>query len=140
MKILLNLKFGFLLKEFDLDRLVGKLAAEKFHERTRLLRQSLINIQKIRELLSSHHDVLALARTSEQFGRTHFLSSNHLNEELPVNLNKMLSNLEVSEELDRLRNLQSKGKGFWMKCAKEKSKEQEFLLLKIDFNNVLDIT
>jgi DNA mismatch repair protein MutS len=44
----------------DLDRLVGKLAAEKISPKELgYLRQSLINIQKIRELLSSHHDVLA---------------------------------------------------------------------------------
>ena len=78
------MKFDLLKGISDLDRLVGKLAAEKISPKELgYLRQSLINIQKIRELLSSHHDVLALARTSEQFRRTHFLSSkNHLNEEL----------------------------------------------------------
>jgi DNA mismatch repair protein MutS len=93
------------------------------------LRQSLINIQKIRELLSSHHDVLAWLEPLNNLEELISYLQNHLNEELPVNLNKgNVIKSEVSEELDRLRNLQSKGKGFLMKCAKEKSKEREFLL------------
>jgi DNA mismatch repair protein MutS len=57
---------------------------------------------------------------------------NHLNEELPVSIAKGNVIKEgVSEELDRLRNLQSKGRGFWMKCAREKLKEQVLQALKL---------
>ena len=118
--------------------MVGKLAAEKnFTERTRLSSSEFNQYSENQRIIEFSSRCFGLARTSEQFRRTYFYLQNHLNEELPVNLNKgNVIKSEVSEELDRLRNLQSKGKGFWMKCAKEKSKEREFLPWKIDFNNV----
>lgn len=62
---------------------------------------------------------------------------NHLNEELPVNLNKgNVIKSEVSEELDRLRNLQSKGKGFLDEMCQREIERTGISSLKIDFNNV----
>jgi DNA mismatch repair protein MutS len=131
------LKFRFIKRNFRFRPIGWKIGCRKISPKELgYLRQSLINIQKIRELLSSHHDVLAWLEPLNNLEELISYLQNHLNEELPVNLNKgNVIKSEVSEELDRLRNLQSKGKGFLMKCAKEKSKEREFLL-KIDFNNV----
>jgi DNA mismatch repair protein MutS len=122
----------------DLDRLVGKLAAEKISPKELgYLRQSLINIQKIRELLSSHHDVLAWLEPLNNLEELISYLQNHLNEELPVNLNKgNVIKSEVSEELDRLRNLQSKGKGFLDEMCQREIERTGISSLKIDFNNV----
>ena len=122
----------------DLDRLVGKLAAEKISPKELgYLRQSLINIQKIRELLSSHHDVLAWLEPLNNLEELISYLQNHLNEELPVNLNKgNVIKSEVSDELDRLRNLQSKGKGFLDEMCQREIERTGISSLKIDFNNV----
>jgi DNA mismatch repair protein MutS len=122
----------------DLDRLIGKLAAEKISPKELgYLRQSLINIQKIRELLSSHHDVLAWLEPLNNLEELISYLLNHLNEELPVNLNKgNVIKSEVSEELDRLRNLQSKGKGFLDEMCQREIERTGISSLKIDFNNV----
>ena len=98
----------------DLDRLMGKLAAEKIcPKELGYLRQSLINIHKIKALLHPHADVLAwLEPLYDQDEIIRFLQ-NYLNEELPVNLAKGNVIKEgISEELDTLRGLQSKGRGF----------------------------
>jgi DNA mismatch repair protein MutS len=118
--------------------LVGKLAAEKISPKELgYLRQSLINIQKIRELLSSHHDVLAWLEPLNNLEELISYLQNHLNEELPVNLNKgNVIKSEVSEELDRLRNLQSKGKGFLDEMCQREIERTGISSLKIDFNNV----
>ena len=65
---------------------------------------------------------------------------NHLNEELPVNIAKgNIIKEGVSEELDRLRNLQSKGRGFWMKCVRGKLKELGLPALKLILTTFSDI-
>jgi len=122
----------------DLDRLIGKLAAEKISPKELgYLRQSLINIQKIRKLLSSHHDVLAWLEPLNNLEELISYLLNNLNEEFPVNLNKgNVIKSEVSEELDRLRNLQSKGKGFLDEMCQREIERTGISSLKIDFNNV----
>jgi DNA mismatch repair protein MutS len=47
-----------------------------------------------------------------------------------------MSSNEVSEELDRLRNLQSKGKGFLDEMCQREIERTGISSLKIDFNNV----
>lgn len=122
----------------DLDRLMGKLAAEKISPKELgYLRQSLINIHKIKALLHPHADVLAwLEPLFDQEELIKFLQ-NHLNEELPVSIAKgNIIKEGVSEELDRLRNLQSKGRGFLDEMCQREIERTGITSLKIDFNNV----
>ncbi|QIY91690.1 DNA mismatch repair protein MutS [Chryseobacterium gallinarum] len=122
----------------DLDRLMGKLAAEKISPKELgYLRQSLINIHKIKTLLHSHADVLAwLEPLFDMEELIKFLQS-HLNEELPVNIAKgNIIKEGISEELDRLRNLQNKGRGFLDEMCQREIERTGISSLKIDFNNV----
>lgn len=135
----LKYEIGQLLKSIsDLDRLMGKLAAEKISPKELgYLRQSLINIHKIKALLHPHADVLAwLDPLFDLEELIKFLQSN-LNEELPVSIAKgnVIQN-GVSEELDRLRNLQNKGRGFLDEMCQREIERTGITSLKIDFNNV----
>jgi DNA mismatch repair protein MutS len=135
----LKYEIGQLLKSIsDLDRLMGKLAAEKISPKELgYLRQSLINIHKIKALLHPHADVLAwLEPLFDLEELIKFLQSN-LNEELPVSISKgNVIKDSVSEELDRLRGLQSKGRGFLDEMCQREIERTGITSLKIDFNNV----
>lgn len=122
----------------DLDRLMGKLAAEKISPKELgYLRQSLDNIQKIKTLLSSHHDVLAWLEPLHNLEELLRFLENNLNAELPVHISKGNVIKEgVDAELDRLRNLQNKGKGFLDEMCQREIARTEISSLKIDFNNV----
>lgn len=122
----------------DLDRLMGKLAAEKISPKELgYLRQSLINIHKIKALLYPHADVLAWLDPLFDLEELIKFLQNHLNEELPVNITKgNIIKEGVSEELDRLRNLQSKGRGFLDEMCQREIERTGITSLKIDFNNV----
>lgn len=135
----LKYEIGQLLKSIsDLDRLMGKLAAEKISPKELgYLRQSLINIHKIKELLHPHADVLAWLEPLFDLDELIKFLQNHLNEELPVGIAKGNVIKEgVSEELDRLRNLQSKGRGFLDEMCQREIERTGITSLKIDFNNV----
>ncbi|SEF96893.1 DNA mismatch repair protein MutS [Halpernia humi] len=122
----------------DLDRLMGKLAAEKISPKELgYLRQSLISIQKTRKLLHQFPDILAwMQPLNEQNNLINYLE-NHLNQELPVNLNKgNVIKSGVSEELDYLRSLQSKGKNFLDEMCEREISRTGISSLKINFNNV----
>ncbi|WP_185246318.1 DNA mismatch repair protein MutS [Chryseobacterium bernardetii] len=135
----LKYEIGQLLKSIsDLDRLMGKLAAEKISPKELgYLRQSLINIHKIKALLHPHADVLAWLEPLFDLEELIEYLQNHLNEELPVSIAKgnVVKN-GVSEELDRLRNLQSKGRGFLDEMCQREIERTGITSLKIDFNNV----
>lgn len=135
----LKYEIGQLLKSIsDLDRLMGKLAAEKISPRELgHLRQSLINIHKIKALLHPHADVLAWLEPLFDLEELIKFLQNNLNEELPVSLAKgnVIQN-GVSEELDRLRNLQNKGRGFLDEMCQREIERTGITSLKIDFNNV----
>lgn len=122
----------------DLDRLVGKLAAEKITPKELgYLRQSLINIQKIKENLHSHHDILAWLEPILDLNDLINYLKNAINDDLPVNINKGNVIKEgVSEELDKLRNLQNSGKSFLEKMCQREIEKTGINSLKIDFNNV----
>lgn len=122
----------------DLDRLMGKLAAEKISPKELgYLRQSLESIQEIKDLLAPHPDVLAWIDPFNDLDEILQYVYQHLNDELPVHLNKGNVIKEgVSEELDRLRNLQSKGKGFLDEMRDREVERTGISSLKIDFNNV----
>ena len=122
----------------DLDRLMGKLAAEKISPKELgYLRQSLINIHKIKALLHSHADVLAWLEPLFDLEELIKFLQNHLNEELPVSIAKgNIIKEGVSEELDRLRNLQNKGRGFLDEMCQREIERTGITSLKIDFNNV----
>lgn len=122
----------------DLDRLMGKLAAEKISPKELgYLRQSLINIHKIKALLHPHADVLAWLEPLFDLDELIRFLQSHLNEELPVNIAKgNVVKDGVSEELDRLRNLQSKGRGFLDEMCQREIERTGISSLKIDFNNV----
>ncbi|ANF50640.1 DNA mismatch repair protein MutS [Chryseobacterium glaciei] len=122
----------------DLDRLMGKLAAEKISPRELgHLRQSLINIHKIKALLHPHADVLAWLEPLSDLDELIKSLQNSLNEELPVSLAKgnVIKN-GISEELDMLRGLQSKGRGFLDDMCQREIERTGITSLKIDFNNV----
>lgn len=122
----------------DLDRLVGKLAAEKITPKELgYFRQSLVNIQYIRELLKPHHNVLAWLEPLQDHQELISYLKNYLNEELPVNISKGNVIKEgVSEELDRLRKLQNSGKAFLDEMCQREIENTGIGSLKIDFNNV----
>lgn len=122
----------------DLDRLMGKLAAEKISPKELgYLRQSLINIHKIKALLHPHADILAWLDPLYDQDELIKCLQNHLNDELPVNLSKGNVIKEgISEELDRLRGLQSKGRGFLDEMCQREIERTGISSLKIDFNNV----
>lgn len=135
----LKYEIGRLLKSIsDLDRLMGKLAAEKISPRELgHLRQSLINIHKIKALLHPHADVLAWLEPLFDLEELIKLLQSRLNEELPVSIAKgNVVKDGVSEELDRLRNLQSKGRGFLDEMCQREIERTGITSLKIDFNNV----
>lgn len=135
----LKYEIGQLLKSIsDLDRLMGKLAAEKISPKELgYLRQSLINIHKIKALLHPHADVLAWLEPLFDLEELIKYLQNHLNEELPVSIAKgNVIKDSVSEELDRLRGLQSKGRGFLDEMCQREIERTGITSLKIDFNNV----
>jgi DNA mismatch repair protein MutS len=122
----------------DLDRLMGKLAAERISPREiGHLRQSLINIHTIKELLHPFADVLAWIEPLYDLNELIKFLQDRLNEELPVNISKgKVIKDGISEELDRLRNLQSKGRGFLDEMCQREIERTGITSLKIDFNNV----
>ncbi|WP_292008761.1 DNA mismatch repair protein MutS [Chryseobacterium sp.] len=122
----------------DLDRLMGKLAAEKISPKELgYLRQSLINIHKIKALLHPHADILAWVEPLYDMEELIAFLQNHLNEELPVNISKgNIIKEGISEELDQLRNLQNKGRGFLDEMCQREIERTGITSLKIDFNNV----
>ncbi|ROI01395.1 DNA mismatch repair protein MutS [Chryseobacterium sp. G0240] len=135
----LKYEIGQLLKSIsDLDRLMGKLAAEKISPKELgYLRQSLINIHKIKALLHPHADVLAWLDPLFDMEELIKFLQNHLNEDLPVSIAKgNIIKEGVSEELDRLRNLQNKGRGFLDEMCQREIERTGISSLKIDFNNV----
>ncbi len=122
----------------DLDRLMGKLAAEKIcPKELGYLRQSLINIQQIKSLLHPFDEVLAWLEPLNNLDELIEFLKNYLNDELPVNLAKGSVIKEgISEELDHLRGLQEKGKGFLDEMCDREIARTGISSLKISFNNV----
>lgn len=122
----------------DLDRLVGKLAAEKLHPKDfGNLRESLRNIQHIRTLLLDYHDIPAWVEPLSDLSELIDYLDTHLNPELPVHLHKgNVICAGVSQELDELRALQQNGKGFLEEMCQREIKRTGISSLKIDFNNV----
>ena len=136
-----NLKYNIyeLLKSIsDLDRLLGKLAAERISPKELgNFRNSLISIEKIKELLLPYPDVLAWVSPLHSHKELIDFLQSHLNEELPVSINKGNVIKEgVSEELDRLRNLLYSGKSYLDEMCQRESERTGISSLKIDFNNV----
>ena len=136
-----NLKYNIhdLLKSIsDLDRLLGKLAAERISPKELgNFRNSLISIEKIRELLLPYPDALAWITPLHSHKELIDYLQSHLNEELPVSINKGNVIKEgVSEELDRLRNLLYSGKSYLDEMCQRESERTGISSLKIDFNNV----
>ena len=129
---------GLLKAISDLDRLMGKLASEKITPKELgYLRQSLVNIHKIKSLLNGFHDTLAWLEPLINLEELIKFLEENLNAELPVNISKGNVIKEgVDEELDRLRNLQSKGKGFLDEMCQREIERTGISSLKIDFNNV----
>ncbi|WP_313028461.1 DNA mismatch repair protein MutS [Soonwooa sp.] len=122
----------------DLDRLVGKLAAEKISPKELgYLRQSIINIQEIKAKLHNFPDVMAWIDPFNNMEDLIRYLQTHLNEDLPVNINKgNVIKAGISEELDHLRGLQSKGRGFLDDMCAREIERTGISSLKIDFNNV----
>ena len=136
-----NLKYNIhdLLKSIsDLDRLLGKLAAERISPKELgNFRNSLINIEKIKELLLPYPDALAWITPLHSHKELIDFLQSHLNEELPVSINKGNVIKEgVSEELDKLRNLLYSGKSYLDEMCQRESERTGISSLKIDFNNV----
>ncbi|MBW8358817.1 MAG: DNA mismatch repair protein MutS [Weeksellaceae bacterium] len=122
----------------DLDRLMGKLAAEKVSPKELgYLRQSLININIIKGMLEPYGDVPAwLEPLNDLTALTEYLILN-LNEELPVSLSKgNVIRAGVSDDLDYLRGLQQRGKSFLDEMCNREVEKTGISSLKIDFNNV----
>ena len=122
----------------DLDRLMGKLASEKISPKELgYLRHSLMNIHQIKTLLHSFDEVLAWLEPLNNLEEIISYLVNYLNEELPVNIAKgNVIKSGISEELDRLRGLQSKGKNFLDEMCEREIERTGISSLKINFNNV----
>lgn len=122
----------------DLDRLMGKLAAEKITPKELgYLRESLRSIKKIKAELAAFHEVLTWLEPLNDLSELLEFLEKHLNEELPVNISKgNVIKAEISAELDHLRNLRSKGKGFLEEMCERESARTGISSLKITFNNV----
>ncbi len=136
-----HLKFEIqnLLKSIsDLDRLMGKLASEKITPKELgYLRQSLVNIQTIKSLLKPFYDTMAWLEPLNNLDELIQFLENHLNEELPVNINKgNVIKSGVNEELDQLRNLQGSGKNYLDEMCQRETERTGISSLKIDCNNV----
>ena len=136
-----NLKYNIhdLLKSIsDLDRLLGKLAAERISPKELgNFRNSLISIEKIKELLLPYPDALAWITPLHSHKELIDYLQSHLNEELPVSINKGNVIKEgVSEELDKLRNLLYSGKSYLDEMCQRESERTGISSLKTDFNNV----
>ena len=136
-----NLKYNIyeLLKTIsDLDRLLGKLAAERISPKELgNFRNSLISIEKIKELLLPYPDALAWITPLHSHKELIDYLQSHLNEELPVSINKGNVIKEgVSEELDKLRNILYSGKSYLDEMCQRESERTGISSLKIDFNNV----
>ena len=122
----------------DLDRLMGKLASEKISPKELgYLRQSLMNIHQVKNLLHQFDEVLAWLQPLNNLEELIKYLENYLNDELPVNISKgnVIKN-GISDELDRLRNLQSKGKNFLDEMCEREIERTGISSLKINFNNV----
>lgn len=122
----------------DLDRLMGKLASDKIcPKELGYLRQSLINIHQIKALLHPFDEVLAWLEPLNNLDELIEFLKNYLNDELPVNLAKgSVIKPGISEELDHLRALQTKGKGFLDEMCEREIARTGISSLKISFNNV----
>lgn len=136
-----NLKYEilqFLKTISDLDRLLGKLASEKISPKEiGYLRHSLTNINNIKGLLRNHDEILSWLSPLINLDELLEYLTNYLNEELPVNLSKgNVIKAGISEELDHLRGLQSKGKNFLEEMCEREVKRTGITSLKISFNNV----
>ena len=136
-----SLKFSLLnhLKSIsDLDRLMGKLASEKISPKEfGYLRESLKSIKEIKTELAKFHDFLAWIEPLHDLSELIEFLENHLNEELPVNISKgNVIKAEVSEELDKLRNIQNTGKGFLDEMCERETERTGISSLKISFNGV----
>lgn len=122
----------------DLDRLVGKLASEKIcPKEVGYLRQSLVNIHEIKNLLHPFAEILAWIEPLNNLEELIHYLENYLNEELPVNIAKgnVIKN-GISEDLDHLRGLQSKGKNFLDEMCEREIERTGISSLKISFNGV----
>ncbi|QNS40674.1 DNA mismatch repair protein MutS [Chryseobacterium manosquense] len=122
----------------DLDRLIGKLASEKISPKeVGYLRQSLINIHQIKNLLHPFAEVLAWIEPLNNLEELIHYLQNYLNEELPVNIAKgNVIKTGISEELDQLRGLQNKGKNFLDEMCEREIERTGISSLKISFNGV----
>ena len=122
----------------DLDRLIGKLASEKIcPKEVGYLRQSLVNIHQIKNLLHPFDEVLAWLEPLHNLEELIRYLQNYLNDELPVNLAKgNVIKSGISEELDHLRGLQGKGKNFLDEMCEREIERTGISSLKISFNNV----
>ena len=122
----------------DLDRLMGKLASERISPKEfGHLRQSLINIRKIKELLSPKHSLLAWIKPLNELSELISYLESHLNEELPISIAKgNVIKSGVNTELDALRSLQNKGKDYLEEMCNREIERTGISSLKISFNNV----
>lgn len=135
----LKFEIQHLLKSIsDLDRLLGKLAAEKITPKELgNLRDSLKSMQEIREKLSVHHDLAAWIEPLQNVTELISYLEEMLQNELPVNISKgNVIQQNVSKQLDELRNLQKTGKGFLDEMCQREVEKTGISSLKIDFNNV----
>lgn len=122
----------------DLERLMGKLAAEKISPKELgSLRHSLQSIAEISGKLSAYKEIAAWMEPVTDLTELIKYLESHLNAELPVMLSKgNVIKGGVSEELDYLRGLQQKGKSFLDDMCNREVERTGISSLKIDFNNV----
>jgi len=122
----------------DLDRMMGKLAAEKITPKEMgYLRQSFDYIEQIRNLIKNYPDIFAFLDPLKDLSEVIKYLKKHLFDELPVSISKgNVIRDGVSRELDELRNLQSQGKEFLGEMRDREIERTGIASLRIDFNQV----
>jgi len=122
----------------DLDRMMGKLVAEKITPKeVGYLRQSFEDIEYTRKILKNYPDIFACIEPLKDLEEVVKYLKKQLSDDLPVSISKgNVIKKGVSRELDELRNLQSKGKEFLGEMRDREIERTGISSLRIDFNQV----
>lgn len=122
----------------DLERMAAKISTGKITPRQLLsLAQGLESVSRIRQKLENSEQIKNLTKNLKDWTEVSDHLSKTLSEDPPHQIQKGNVIAEgVSEELDRLRNLQTKGKDFLEDLRIRESERTGISNLKVSFNNV----
>lgn len=124
----------------DIERMIAKVPSGKITPREVVqIKRALLAIEPIKELMLKS-EIEAMVKFADQLNPCPVLIeklSNELEEEAPVQLHKSPTiKAGVSEELDDLREISSKGKDYLLSIQQREAEKTGISSLKIGFNNV----